>query len=264
MAGRSPRTAAFIPARYASTRFPGKPLAMIAGSPMIRHVYERVCEAARVDEVYVATDDRRIADAVEEFGGKYIMTSSSLRSGTDRCAEAARRVKADIIANIQGDEPAISPETIDATISALIRSKTAVMSTAAVRITDRALLESENVVKVVTAGNGDALYFTRTVIPYLRGIDRTMYLAEFPFLKHLGIYVYRKEFLRKLTKLSETPLETAEKLEQLRVLENGYRIRVAVVEEDTISVDVPADIAAAEEFMMNKTSKEKRSRIGKA
>lgn len=259
MTNRSLKTVAFIPARYASSRFPGKPLALIAGTPMIQHVYQRVSEAKKVDEVYVATDDRRIAEAVEGFGGKCIMTSPSLRSGTDRCAEAAKKVKADIIANIQGDEPVISPSTIDAAVSALTRSPRSVMSTAAVRITDPALLESENVVKVVTARSGDALYFTRAVAPHLRGIDRGEYLRHFRFLKHLGIYVYRREFLRKITKLTETPLESAEKLEQLRVLENGHAIRVAVVEEDTISVDVPADIATVEEFMMNITSKEKRS-----
>ncbi len=264
MPGRSLRTVAFIPARYASTRFPGKPVALIAGKPMIQHVYERVSEARRVDEVYVATDDRRIADVVGNFGGKYIMTSSSLRSGTDRCAEAARKVKADIIANIQGDEPVISPATIDAVVSALTRSPKSVMSTAAVRINDPALLESENVVKVVLARNGDALYFTRSVVPCLRGVDRSEYLGHHEFLKHLGIYVYRREFLKKLTKLTETPLESAEKLEQLRVLENGHSMRVAVVEQDTISVDVPSDVAAVEEYMMNITSKEKRTGIGKA
>ncbi len=264
MSTRTLKTVAFIPARYASSRFPGKPVALIAGKPMIQHVYERVSEARRVDEVYVATDDRRIADVVEKFGGKYIMTSSSLRSGTDRCAEAARKIKADIIANIQGDEPVISPSTIDAVISALTKSSKSVMSTAAVKITDRSLLESENVVKVVLARNGDALYFTRSVVPHLRGVDRDEYLSRCGFLKHLGIYVYRREFLKKLTRLTETPLESAEKLEQLRVLENGHNIRVAVVEQDTISVDVPSDIAAVEEYMMNKTSKGKRSAIGKA
>lgn len=264
MAKRPLKTVAFIPARYASSRFPGKPIALIAGTPMIQHVYEHVSEAKRVDEVYVATDDSRIAEAVEAFGGKWIMTSPSLRSGTDRCAEAAKKVKADIIANIQGDEPLISPATIDAAISALTRSPKSVMSTAAVRITDPAVLESENAVKVVIDKNGDALYFTRAVVPYLRGVNRTRYLAHYTFLKHLGIYIYRREFLRVLTRLAETPLETAEKLEQLRVIENGHPIRVAVVQEDTISVDVPSDIATVEEFMMNITSKEKRSGIGKA
>ncbi len=226
---------------------------------MIQHVYERVSAAKRVSEVYVATDDTRIADAVKGFGGKVVMTSPSLRSGTDRCAEAARKIRADIIANIQGDEPVISPATIDAAISALVKSPKSVMSTAAVRITDPDLLTSENIVKVVTDKNGDALYFTRAVVPHLRGIRSQEYLDHFAFLKHLGIYIYKKEFLRKLTTLPETPLESVEKLEQLRVLENGRTIRVAVVEEDTISVDVPSDIAMVEEFMMKLVSKEKRN-----
>lgn len=258
------RIVAFIPARYGSTRFPGKPLALIAGTPMIQHVYERVSEAKKVDEVYVATDDKRIAEAVESFGGKFVMTSSALRSGTDRCAAAARKIKADIVVNVQGDEPVISPKTIDAAVAALLKSPGSVMSTAAVPINDRDLLFSENVVKVVAAKNGDALYFTRSTIPFLRGVKQQDYLRNFKFLKHLGIYIYTNDFLQKLTNLKETPLEAAEKLEQLRVLENGYRIKVAVVEEDSISVDVPSDITAVEEFLTGLTSKEKGSGIGKA
>ncbi len=255
----TPKTAAIIPARYASTRFPAKPLALIAGTPMIQRVYERVSRAKRVSEVYVATDDRRIADVVEKFGGKYIMTSPSLQSGTDRCAAAARKIKADIIVNVQGDEPLISPTTIDAAIGALLKSPKSVMSTAAVSIKDDASLNSENVVKVVMSKNGDALYFTRSVIPHLRGVRRSDYLSRFSFLKHLGIYVYRKAFLLKMQKFAVTPLESAEKLEQLRVLENGYNIRVTIVKEDSIAVDVPADIIEVEAYMLNAISKEKRS-----
>ncbi len=264
MADRRLKVTAIIPARYESSRFPGKPLALIAGRPMIQHVYERVSEAKRVNEVYVATDDRRIAKVVEGFGGKWMMTSSSIRSGTDRCAAAAKKLKADLIANIQGDEPIISPATIDAAIVILARSPESVMSTAAVRISDPALLESENAVKVTVAKNGDALCFTRSVVPHLRGIPRQEYISHFPFLKHLGIYIYRREFLQKLTKLKETPLESAEKLEQLRVLENGYKIKVAIVQQDSMSVDVPFDIHAVEEFMIGLNSKDKRVRIGKA
>lgn len=258
MAKRPIKTVAIIPARYASTRFPAKPLALIAGTPMIQHVYERVAEAKRVSDVYVATDDRRIAEVVHGFGGKYIMTPSSLKSGTDRCAEAAKKVRADLIANIQGDEPLISPAAIDDTIAALIKSPKSVMSTAAVPIKDDETLISENVVKVVTAKDGDALYFTRSIIPHLRGVRSLKYLSHFTFLKHLGIYVYRRAFLQKMRKFTQTPLESAEKLEQLRVLENGYDIRVAIVKEDSVSVDVPSDIVEAEEYMLNITSKEKR------
>ncbi len=226
---------------------------------MIQRVYERVSMAKLVGEVYVATDDKRIAEVVEGFGGKHVMTSPALRSGTDRCAAAARKIKGDIIANIQGDEPFISPKTIDAAISALLKSPDGMMSTAAIRIKDPELLTSENVVKVVTDRNGNALYFSRAVIPHLRGKSSREYVSGFPFLKHLGIYIYRRDFLQKLTKFAATPLELAEKLEQLRVLENGYPIRVAVVKEESISVDVPSDIAAAEKHIMNLTSKAKRN-----
>ncbi len=245
------RTVAFIPARFGSTRFPGKPLASIAGTPMIQHVYERVSAAKRVDEVFVATDDKRIAETVNNFGGKFVMTPSSLKSGTDRCAAAAKKIKADIVVNVQGDEPVISPKTIDAAISALLKSRDTVMSTAAVPIRDNDTLFSQNVVKVVIDKNANALYFSRTAIPFLRGVHQQDYLRHFNFFKHLGIYIYRNSFLQKLTKLTETSLEHSEKLEQLRVLENGYKIKVAIVEEDTISVDVPSDIIAVEDFLSN-------------
>lgn len=222
---------------------------------MIRHVYERVARARKVDEVYVATDDVRIAEAVEQFGGRSIMTSSKLKSGTDRCASAARKTGAEIVVNVQGDEPVISPKTIDAAVSALLSSRGNVMSTAAVPIKESAALFSENAVKVVVDRTGRALYFTRATIPFLRGVPRDNYLESYGFLKHLGIYVYRNSFLQKLTKLKETPLERAEKLEQLRVLENGYSIKVAVVEGDTISVDVPSDIDAVETYLSKLNSK---------
>lgn len=196
---------AFIPARYASVRFPGKPLAPIAGTPMIEHVYEQVCAAKKVDEVFVATDDKRIAKAMSNFGGKFVITSASLKSGTDRCAAAARKVRADIVVNIQGDEPIISPKTIDAAISVLLKSRENVMSTAAVPIRESDTLFSQNVVKVVIDKNGNALYFTRSAIPFLRGVHQQEYLNHFKFLKHLGIYVYRNSFLQKVTKLKETP-----------------------------------------------------------
>jgi len=252
MAHGSRKVVAFIPSRYGSTRFPGKPLALIAGTPMIQHVYERVLAAKKVNEVYVATDDKRIAQAVRNFGGQFIMTSPTLPSGTDRCAAAARKIKADIVVNIQGDEPLISPKTIDAAVSALLKSPDTVMATAAVELKNQDLLFSENVVKVVLDKNNDALYFTRSTVPFLRGVRQQNYLGTFKFLKHLGIYIYRSPFLQKLTKMKETPIEKAEKLEQLRVLENGYKIKVAIVDEDTISVDVPSDIAAVEDYISNK------------
>jgi len=260
---KKPKVVAIIPARYASTRFPGKPLALILGTPMIQHVYERVSESKQVNEVFIATDDWRIAEAVDSFGGKFVMTSPKLKCGTDRCAAAARKCAADIVVNVQGDEPIISPKTIDATITALlrpngkgIRSGNESMSTAAVPIRDYDTLFSHNAVKVVVDTNGNAMYFTRSTIPFLRGVHQQNYLAadgtsekHFRFLKHLGLYVYRNDFLQELTRLKETPLEKVEKLEQLRVLEHGYKIKVAVVAEDTISVDVPSDLAAVEYFL---------------
>ncbi len=253
---KKPRTIAFIPARYGSTRFPGKPLALITGVPMIQHVYERVCQAKRVNEVFVATDDRRIADAVANFGGKFVMTPVSLKSGTDRCALAARKIpvplkRDDLVVNVQGDEPIISSVTIDAAVSELLKSRESVMSTAAVPIGNIETLFSQNTVKVVIDKNNDALYFSRNVIPSIRSVHQKDYLSHFRFLKHLGIYIYRFHFLQELTKLKETRLEMAEKLEQLRVLENGYKIKVAVVGDDTISVDVPSDLSAVEEFLSN-------------
>ncbi|HUI31524.1 MAG TPA: 3-deoxy-manno-octulosonate cytidylyltransferase [Candidatus Acidoferrales bacterium] len=247
------KTVAIIPARYASTRFPGKPLTHIAGTPMIQHVYERVSAAKKVDDVFVATDDKRIAESVSNFGGKFVMTPSALKSGTDRCAAAAKKIKADVVVNVQGDEPVISPKTIDAVISVLLKSRENVVSTAAVPIHNNDAIFSENTVKVVVDRNGDALYFSRSAIPFLRGVHQGNYSKGYRFLKHLGIYVYRNSFLQKLTGLKETPLETAEKLEQLRVLENGYKIKVAIVDEDTISVDVPSDIIAVEDFLSSQS-----------
>jgi 3-deoxy-manno-octulosonate cytidylyltransferase (CMP-KDO synthetase) len=251
------RAVALIPARYGATRFPGKPLALISGKPMIQHVYESVKAAQTVDDVFVATDDKRIAQAVMDFGGKFVMTPSSLKSGTDRCAMAAERIESDVIVNVQGDEPTISPKTIDAAVSVLQKSKEIFMSTAAVPVSDIDALFSENVVKVVVDKNSDALYFTRATIPFLRGVYRENYLKSFRFLKHLGIYVYRNDFLQKFSRLKETPLEVAERLEQLRALENGYKIRVVVVKEDTISVDVPSDIIAVEKFLLSRHQENK-------
>lgn len=182
------------------------------------------------------------------------MTSPSCRSGTDRCAEAAEKTGAQVVINVQGDEPLISPSTVDAVVAPLIGSGDCVMSTAAVPILDEESLLSPNVVKVVLDKNGCALYFSRNMIPSIRDAGNRNYLVDFRFLKHLGIYGYTAGFLKKLTRMKESPLELAEKLEQLRVLENGYKIKVAVTLEDTISVDIPADIEAVEKIIMTKKS----------
>jgi 3-deoxy-manno-octulosonate cytidylyltransferase (CMP-KDO synthetase) len=235
-----------IPARYGSTRFPGKPLALIAGRPLIQHVVQRCQRAQSLAEVIVATDDTRIWEVAQNFCHAE-MTALDHASGTDRAAEVARRYPCDAVINIQGDEPLLDPAVVDAVAAGLERSE---MSTAATVLTDPAELASPSVVKVVVSAAGQALYFSRRTIPYLRdaapGIGP---LAAFPFLKHLGIYGYRRETLLKLTALPVSPLERAEKLEQLRALENGIQIAVVRVNYDSVGVDVPGDVKRVEKML---------------
>jgi 3-deoxy-manno-octulosonate cytidylyltransferase (CMP-KDO synthetase) len=239
-----------VPARYASTRFPGKALAPIAGKPLIQHVVERCQEAKSLSEVIVATDDQRIADAAKKFC-RVEMTRADHPSGTDRIAEVAGRISCDAVVNIQGDEPMIDPSVIDAVVKALADCE---MSTAATRIKKADELDNPNVVKVVVNAIGHALYFSRRTIPYLRGASSGSadeQLAAFPFLKHLGIYGYRRETLLRLVKFPVSPLEQAEKLEQLRALENGIPIAVVQVEYDSVGVDTPEDVARVEKLLRN-------------
>ncbi len=239
-----------IPARYASTRFPAKALALIAGKPLVQRVVER-CQLARsLAEVIVATDDDRIAQAVEPYC-RVEMTGSHHQTGSDRIAEAAARCACDAVVNIQGDEPLIDPAVIDAVAGAL---RDAEMSTAATLIKTAEEYDNPNVVKVVVNSAGKALYFSRRTVPYVReAASRSVseQLAAFPFLKHLGIYGYRRETLLRLVQLPASPLELAEKLEQLRALENGIGIAVVQVEHDSVGVDVPADVARVEQFLKN-------------
>jgi 3-deoxy-manno-octulosonate cytidylyltransferase (CMP-KDO synthetase) len=231
-----------IPARYASTRFPGKPLALIAGKPLVQHVVERCQKAKSLSEVIVATDDTRIWEVAQNFC-RAEMTSPDHPSGTDRLAEVVQRCECDGAVNIQGDEPLIDPAVIDAVAGALANNE---MSTAATRIQSAEEYEDTNVVKVVVNAAGRALYFSRRTIPYLRDAAKRSVaeqLAAFPFLKHIGIYGYRRETLAKLVKFPVSALEQAEKLEQLRALENGIHIAVAQVDYDSVGVDVPADVA---------------------
>jgi len=229
-----------IPARYASTRFPGKPLAEIAGRPMIHHVYERACRSRLLEEVLVATDDQRIFDVVQQFGGEVIMTSSEHETGTDRLAEVASRLSAvEIIVNIQGDEPLIAPAAIDAVLRALKDDPVAVMSSAMVSITDLVDLWNANVVKVVTDLKGYAMYFSRSPIPAVPGSE----ISSQPWKRHIGLYAYRRDFLLQFAATPRTPLEQIESLEQLRALEHGYRIAMVELEEDhAIGVDTPEDL----------------------
>jgi 3-deoxy-manno-octulosonate cytidylyltransferase (CMP-KDO synthetase) len=242
------RILGIIPARYASTRFPGKPLHPIAGRPLIQHVVERCRLAKSLSEIIVATDDRRIADTAKKFC-RVEMTSDQHPSGTDRIAEVVQRCECDAAVNIQGDEPLIDPAVVDAVAQALADSQ---MSTAATPIRDAAEYDNPNVVKVVVNAAGRALYFSRRTIPFVRdAASRPVaeQLAAFPFLKHLGIYGYRRETLLKLVKFPVSPLEAAEKLEQLRALDNGIEITVVKVLYDSVGVDVPEDVARVEKLL---------------
>ena len=237
-----------IPARYGSSRFPGKPLAMIKGKTMI----QRVCEQAwksKLDAVVVATDDIRIADEVLKFGGKYVMTDPRHQSGTDRCCEALEILEEfyDAVINIQGDEPFIDPQNIDLLVDMISRDDTQLASLVK-RIDDEEELFSSNKVKVVMDKSGNALYFSRNPIPYMRNVDREKWLKKGRFFQHLGIYAYKAEALRQIATMQPTALELAESLEQLRWLENGLSIHMAVVEAGSLAIDSPADLAKAIEM----------------
>jgi len=241
-------TIGIVPARYASTRFPGKLLALIAGKPLIQHVVEQCQKARSLSEVIVATDDTRIWEVAQNFC-RAEMTRPDHPSGSDRIAEVAGRCTCDAVVNIQGDEPLIDPAVIDAVAGALARDE---MSTAATRIKNPEELDNPNVVKVVVNAAGHALYFSRRAIPHLReAASRSTgeRLAAFAFLKHLGIYGYRRETLLRLVKFPVSPLENAEKLEQLRALENGIQIAVVKVDYDSVGVDVPKDVARVEKLL---------------
>ncbi len=239
---------AIIPARYASTRFPGKPLAVLGGKTVIQRVYEQV--SSLLDEVYVATDDERIFQAVESFGGRAVMTRTDHKSGTDRIEEVAEKIgsDADVIINVQGDEPFIQPSQIE-TLMHLFDAPETQIGTLGKRFETIEGVENPNSPKIVTDNRGFALYFSRSPIPYVRGIDRNLWLEAYPFLKHLGIYAYRREVLREVTQLPQGRLEKAESLEQLRWLENGYRIRVGLTDVETVGIDTPEDLQRAEEFL---------------
>ncbi len=242
-----------IPARYASTRFPGKPLALLAGQPMIRRVYEQV--SGLLDEVYVATDDLRIQEAVEAFGGKVILTSPDHKSGTDRCYEAYTRIggEFDVVVNIQGDEPFIHPSQIEL-LKQCYQDPATQIATLVKPFSEADGWEAvcnPNAPKVVFSRNLRALYFSRSVIPYLRGQEPERWTELHTYYKHMGLYAYRAEVLREITSLPQSSLELAESLEQLRWLENGYVIRVGVTDKETIGIDTPEDLERAELFIQH-------------
>jgi 3-deoxy-manno-octulosonate cytidylyltransferase (CMP-KDO synthetase) len=233
---QGPRVVAVIPARYQSSRLPGKPLADIAGHPMVEHVYRRAAEARGIDSVLVATDDERIARAVEQFGGKVRMTRADHRTGTDRIAEAVSDLACDVVVNVQGDLPLLEPAMLTELVDPLRTDPTTVMSTLCTQASPEEY-DNPNVVKVVLDRAGNALYFSRSPLPYLRSGPP----QGGPY-KHIGLYGYRRDFLFTFAALPQTPLEQAESLEQLRALEHGYRIRTVITRHTTIEVDTPDDL----------------------
>lgn len=239
---------AIIPARYASTRFPGKPLAMLGGKPVIQRVYEQAISV--LGEAYVATDDERIFHTVTDFGGKAVMTRNDHKSGTDRIEEAVEKLAtdADVIINIQGDEPFVQASQLQALMQLFDDPETQI-GTLGKPFENMEAVDNPNSPKIVCDRRGFALYFSRSVIPHVRGKERAEWIEHFPYLKHLGLYAYRREVLREVTQLPQTPLELAESLEQLRWLENGYRIRVGLTDVETVGIDTPADLERAEEFL---------------
>ena len=239
---------AIIPARYASTRFPGKPLALLGGRPVIHRVYEQAISV--LPEAYVATDDERIFQCVEAFGGRAVMTRTDHKSGTDRIQEAVEHIgtDADVIINIQGDEPFVQASQLQ-TLMQLFDDTTTQIGTLGKRFESMEAVQNPNSPKIVCDQRGFALYFSRSVIPFVRGKETAEWLKHYPFLKHLGLYAYRREVLREVTQLPQSPLEQAESLEQLRWLENGYRIRVGLTDVETVGIDTPEDLTRAEAFL---------------
>ena len=240
-----------IPARYASTRFPGKPLALLAGKPVIQHVYEQASKV--LDAVYVATDDERIYNKVEEFGGKAVMTSTKHHSGTDRIEEALQKVGGDfdVVVNIQGDEPFIQKSQIE-TLCKCFDDKNTQIATLGKPFESIEAVENPNSPKIVLDNNGYAMYFSRSIIPFIRGVEKREWLKKHTFLKHLGVYAYRSNVLNEITKLPQSELELAESLEQLRWLQNGYKIKVGLTNAETVGIDTPDDLKRAEEFIRNR------------
>ena len=235
-----------IPARYSSSRFPGKPLAILGGKPVIEHVYRQVSSV--MEDVFVATDDQRIYDAVEAFGGKAIMTRSDHKSGTDRICEALEKVGGsfDVVINIQGDEPFIQKSQLETVMQCFDNPRTQI-ATLGKPFESMEAVENPNSPKIVLDNDGYALYFSRSVIPFVRGKEHEEWLSHFPYLKHIGLYAYRTEVLMEISKLPQSTLELAESLEQLRWLQNGYKIKVGLTDVETIGIDTPEDLQRAEE-----------------
>jgi 3-deoxy-manno-octulosonate cytidylyltransferase (CMP-KDO synthetase) len=243
------RIVVVIPARYGATRLPGKPLVQLAGKPMIQRVYERARLAKRADQVIVATDDERILKAVEGFGGEARMTRADHRTGTERVAEVAAHVAGDVFVNVQGDEPLLDPAAVDTAVSSLLEEPQASVGTVATPVKTPGDIMDPNVVKTVVDFDGNALYFSRAPIPWVRDTGSKILVRH---MKHLGLYVFQREALLEYPTLPQGELERIEQLEQLRWMENGWKIRVAEVEHDAVSVDVPADVERVEKLLQGK------------
>ena len=246
MSANKPHVVIVIPARFGSTRLPGKPLVSLAGKPMIRHVYERAKLASQADRVIVATDDERIVKAVETFGGTARMTRPDHRTGTERVAEVAAHETGDVFVNVQGDEPLLDPVAVDTAVNALLEEPAAAIATVATLIKTPADIMDPNVVKTVLDFDGNGIYFSRAPIPWVRDTGGKIQVRH---LKHLGLYVFQRDALLEYPTLPQGELERIEQLEQLRWLENGWKIRVAEVEHDAVSVDVPEDVARVEKLL---------------
>jgi 3-deoxy-manno-octulosonate cytidylyltransferase (CMP-KDO synthetase) len=248
-----PKTIGIIPARYGSTRFPGKPLAEIFGKPMIVHTYLNSKKAKLLDDVIVATDNREIEAVIKNIGGKAMLTPSDLKSGSDRAAYVTKDIECDIVVNIQGDEPFISGEAIDAAVKPLIEDSSLMVSTLVKQIDDIKALNDPNVVKVVKDINNFALYFSRAPIPFVRDNEnQSGWIKDKMFFKHIGLYVFRTSFLQQFVQMNESKLENCEKLEQLRILESGYKIKCIVTDYESISVDTVEDLNKIQNLKINR------------
>lgn len=247
-----------IPARYGSTRFPGKPLADLGGMPVIQHVYQRVSKSVLLSKVVVATDDERIYDCVHGFGGSAVMTPESCQSGTDRAAHAAEGTQADIIINIQGDEPFIEPDAVDLAGRILLENHQARMGTLIAPLKDTESLMNDHIAKVIVNGKNEAVYFSRHPIPFLRDHKTEDWIRHFPFFRHVGIYSYTKEFLLEFSRWGPCPLEEAERLEQLRALYHGIAIHTAMTAYDGLGIDIPSDLERARTTLISRHSERTR------
>lgn len=238
-----------IPARYASTRFPGKPLALLCGKSVIQRVYEKV--SGIIEETWVATDDERIFNAVKDFGGKAVMTRNDHKSGTDRIEEAIEKIGGDfdVVINVQGDEPFIQASQIKTVCDCFEDPSTEIATLGKPFGNDMDAVSNPNSPKIVVDKRGYAMYFSRSIIPFVRGKDEKEWPFSYPFLKHIGLYAYRRNVLKEVTQLPQGELEKAESLEQLRWLENGYRIKVGLTDVETVGIDTPEDLARAEAFL---------------